>query len=342
MYRAGKALEAMSRFSEAAEVLARASRLSPTDAQISRLLSRAKRSAREQSSSQKAAFGGMFSKSAYIMDREKEEARASAERVAERTRLEAKLKQCIQSSDEVSLLERWVQNGMAAFKDSGEEAEKLVRVAQRAAASGQVDQASERALLSKHGLEIRRGGGGGAAEENGRREGTGEDLKEQQELLQVQMLTKKVQDGHPLEESEATFLEKFRAKEIRRLESQLRSTGLGERDRLLLQGLKDQAKKHEARSVDLEKRSTEVQDLLRVMESGRRVPLRQRLRMDELLNEERVRLEQKDDDCGLTGAEWKILRQIQEGQDKRKKEEMTRREALEQRKKALQQRGLAE
>ena len=119
------------------------------------------------------------------------------------------------------------------------------------------------------------------------------------------------------------------------LERQLAGAGLGEQDRMVLEGLRAQEKRYRARATELESRSDEVESLLKRLESGRRVPVRQRLRMDELLSEERVRLEAKDDDQGLTSVEWKLLRQIQEHQEKKKKDEQARRDRLEQRRQTL-------
>ena len=136
---------------------------------------------------------------------------------------------------------------------------------------------------------------------------------------------------------EAEFLQSFRRKEILRLEKQLQASGLEERDLGLLEGLRKQVKRYDTAAMDYENRSEEVETLLKQIESGRRIPIRQRLRMDGLLNEERMRLEQKDDDQGLTSTEWKLLRQIQERQEKQKKEENTRRDKLEQREQLLNQ-----
>ena len=76
--------------------------------------------------------------------------------------------------------------------------------------------------------------------------------------------------------------------------------------------------------------------MLEKLASGRRVPVRQRLRMNEILSEERIRLEAKDDEVGLTSSEWKALKQIQETQEKKKKEETSRREKVEMRQQMLQ------
>ncbi|QDZ18119.1 putative FKBP-type peptidyl-prolyl cis-trans isomerase [Chloropicon primus] len=326
MYRAGRALFAMSRFEEAAEALGEADRLSPSDRSIAPLLARARGNARKVLASQRAAFGGMFSKSSYIMKRSQEEEEESAARAAERESVEGSLKQCIQGGNEVSLIDRWVHNGVAGLQE--EEVEALVRVAQRAAASGKLDSAKERALVAKHGLRIHAKGRGEEEE--------APPSSDQQDLVRVQALTRKVQEGGALVEEEAAFLQNFRRGEILRLESQLRSTGLGEQDRMVLEGLRSQEKRYNERVVDYEKRSEEVETLLKRLESGRRVPLRQRLRMDDLLNEERIRLEAKDDEQGLTSTEWKLLRQIQEAQEEKKKKEGARRERLDQRKQALQ------
>ena len=159
---------------------------------------------------------------------------------------------------------------------------------------------------------------------------------DQDDLLTVQALTRKMQDGHSLSESEAAFLQSFRMGEIARLETQLQSTGLGERDRHLLEGLRSQEATYQKRSAELKDRSEEVEILLEKLASGRRVPVRQRLRMNEILSEERIRLEAKDDEVGLTSSEWKALKQIQETQEKKKKEETSRREKVEMRKQMLE------
>ena len=329
MYRAGKALFGMSNFREAIDVLREAQKLSPSDKHVVSLLSRARKSAKEVSKSQESVFGGMFSKSSYIMDRSKEERKESTQKREERGSIVRKLRQCIQSSSEVSLLDRWVQNGIVSCSD--DEVNALRKVAQRAAASGKLDQAHERDLVSRHGLAIR-------SEEKDVLTGKErEKAEEQKELFRVQVLTKKIQEGHAVSTEEAEFLQSFRRKEILRLEKQLQASGLEERDLGLLEGLRKQVKRYDTAAMDYENRSEEVETLLKQIESGRRIPIRQRLRMDGLLNEERMRLEQKDDDQGLTSTEWKLLRQIQERQEKQKKEENTRRDKLEQREQLLNQ-----
>ena len=331
MYRAGKALFLMSNFDEAVDVLKEASKLSPTDKHIAALYSKAKKSLSDISKSQRSTFGGMFGKTSYIMNTSREAKRDNSLKVAERKDVEPKLRECIQSSSEVSLLDRWVSEGIVSFDE--EEAHTLLKLAQRAAAAGKLDQAKERDLLSKHGLHIH-------TAEDQQNKLTPEErdaAEDQRELITVQALTKKLQEGHSLSEEEAQFLQSFRRKEIQRLERQLQTTGLGERDRMLLEGLRGQAQKYQACQREYEDKSSEVEDLLKQIESGRRIPVRQRLRMDELLREERIRLEEKDDDQGLTSTEWKLLRQIQKNQEKKKQEENARREKVEQRKQILQE-----
>jgi len=331
LYRAGKALLGMRKFAEAAEVLGEASELSPGDRNVATLLAKAKRSAREVSKTQRASYGGMFSKSAYVLRRTREEEQEQAARVAERREVEGKLKDCMQSGADLGILDRWVSGGTASLDDK--ERLALVRVAQRAAASGRLDSAREREIVAKNGIGI----SGSVDEEEGCAGSAAarEAAIEQEQLLRVQALTAKLQEGGALSSEEAEFLQAFRRDEIERLERQLAGAGLGEQDRMVLEGLRAQEKRYRARATELESRSDEVESLLKRLESGRRVPVRQRLRMDELLSEERVRLEAKDDDQGLTSVEWKLLRQIQEHQEKKKKDEQARRDRLEQRRQTL-------
>ena len=328
MYRAGKALCSMGKFEEAVRVLKEANKLSPGDKHITSLFSQAKKDLFDVSKSRKSTFGGMFSKSSYIMERDREAARDSLRRTAERKSIDPKLRKCIQNSSEVSLLDRWVANGVVSL-DKGE-VQSLIKVAQRAAAMGQLDQASERDLLSKHGLHIHTEGG----QKDGQREKKELD-KDQQELFMVQALTKKCQDGHPLTAEEADFLQTFRRKEIERLEQQLQTSGLGEQDTMLLKGLRAQEVKFKTSSMEYENNFREVEALLKQIETGRRVPVRQRLRMDELLQGERMRLEKKDDEQGLTSQEWKLLQQVQKYHQEKKKNEDLRRQKIEQRKKVM-------
>jgi hypothetical protein len=332
MYRAGKALCAMSKFEEAVVVLKEANKLSPSDKHITALFIRARKDHFDVSKSQQSTFGGMFSKSSYIMERGREAAQERSAKAAERKSIEPKLRGCIQSSNEVSLLDRWVANGIVSLDE--EEAQRLLKVAQRSAAMGQLDQASERDLLSRHGLRI-----DGNQKDEGigeERQGKGRALdEEQQELLMVHAITNKCQEGHSLTAEEADFLQTFRRKEIGRLEQQLQTTGLGEQDTALLKGLRAQEVKFKTSSIQCENNFREVEALLKQIETGRRIPVRQRLRMDELLQGERMRLEKKDDEQELTSQEWKLLQQVQKYHQQKKKDEDLRRQKVEQRKKVM-------
>ena len=331
MYRAGRALFATSNFGESARILKEAARLSPSDRSIAALLTKARASAAEVSSTQKATFGGIFAKSSYIMQRTREEEREAEKKAAEMRDVAAKLKPCIQSAAEVSLLDRWAASGPSCLDSA--EVDDLNRVAQRAAASGKLDMASDRAALSAHGLRLpSTGSADSRASEKERRE-----AQDQGDLVAVRALTQRLQEGQQITQEEADFLQGFRRKEIRRLEEQLRGTGLNAQESAILDGLRSQENRYERTVEDYEDRSSEVESLLKRLESGRRIPVRQRLRMDQLLNEERARLEKKDDDQGLTSTEWKLLRQIQENQEEKKKEEETRRERAEQRKQMLRE-----
>ena len=321
-YRLGRALHGLARYGDAAKALERACALSPGDAAARRALADVRRDAREAAAGARHAFGGMFDAPAYARDVGRAERQADA---TTRQHLASKLTHAIRTAREASLLERWVQSGLAACGGGGGEGEiaadtqTLTALARRAAAAGHLDAADDRSALAAHGIGIAKAESGAASESNmnkaspqhsEEREREREREKDAAELMRVRLLTQQLRDGASLSADDADFLAGFRKAEAARLRAQLSSEGLSQTEMCLLEKLDAQNAHYDHATERAEARAGEIAAAVAAVSSGRRVPLRERLRMWTLLEEERIRLEAKDDadeGGGLDSQEWHLL-----------------------------------
>ena len=319
LYRAGKALCSLNKFEDAVLILKRAVELSSSDDEILRLMQKAKKEMKANQVCQQAAFGGIFSSSSYLKG-QNSELKADLQ---ERRHLELHLKEAIKQGAEHSLIERWAQNGIEIC--TPEERDVLQKLCRRAAASGKLNNAQDRDLLAKHGVDITK-------PSQVQSKSKGKDLKAQEEtveILKVKSLTQKLQEQEALTDEEYEFLFEYKKKEIKRLREKLKGSGLTQMEVEILSKLEDQISSYEGKKAEMDKQVDEISEIMKMMNAGRRVPIRQRMRMQGLLDQERARLEGKDDTSGLSSSEWHTLQRLQKQYEEKQQGEKARREKAE-------------
>jgi len=230
--------------------------------------------------------------------------------------------------------QRWESSGSGAL--DGAERALVERLARAAAAAGGLDSAADRDLAVRHGL-------GGAFKAPGGGE-TGDGLsaderarwREQQEILKVKALADKVRGNQSITDEERAFLCDWRQREIDRLEAQLAGAGISQEETAVLAKLKEKQAQERHLTAEAQALEREVQAKLDLLDSGRRVPLRDRLRIAQILEEQERALEKADDETGLDTTQLRVLRELKAARRERERKLEAARRKREQQAAALQ------
>ena len=213
----------------------------------------------------------------------------------------------------------------------------MERLARAAAAAGGLDSAADRDLAVRHGL-------GGAFKAPGVEAGDGLSAderarwREQQEILKVKALADKVRGNQSITDEERAFLCDWRQREreIDRLEAQLAGAGISQEETGILAKLKEKQAQERRLTGEAQTLEREVQGKLDLLDSGRRVPLRDRLRITQILEEQERALEQADDETGLDTTQLRVLRELKAARRERERKLEAARRKREQQAAALQ------
>ena len=230
--------------------------------------------------------------------------------------------------------QRWESSGSGAL--DGAERALVERLARAAAAAGGLDSAADRDLAVRHGL-------GGAFKAPGGA-GTGDGLsaderarwREQQDILKVKALADKVRGNQSITDEERAFLCDWRQREIDRLEAQLAGAGISQEETAVLAKLKEKQAQERHLTAEAQALEREVQAKLDLLDSGRRVPLRDRLRIAQILEEQERALEKADDETGLDTTQLRVLRELKAARRERERKLEAARRKREQQAAALQ------
>ena len=154
-------------------------------------------------------------------------------------------------------------------------------------------------------------------------------LREQRELLRVRALAEKMRRGDALTDAERGELRDWRAGEIRRLEGELAGGGLSQEDCAILEKMRAQQRKEAAELSEAKQKEREINRVLDLLDTGRRVPVRDRLAMMRMTDEHERELEELDDTVGLTSQQIRVLAQLKKAREER--DEKQRRQEARQR-----------
>jgi len=339
LYRLAKALGAQSKFEEARSSLERCLRLDPQNADALRALREVQSEDRRQREAQRRTYDGLFSDSRYAAAVDVEQRNVEREKRRQRKPLADALRQfCEQQMDSgadesgggpspsaadvspysvacLGVLDRWCSSGPSALED--DERRALETLVKRAAAAGRLDSQDQRSALDRHGL-------GGAftrqafeesmdAEESGR-------WAEQQRILRVKEIIAKTKNNETLSDEEHAQLRGYLDEEVSRLDTKGRAGGLSQEESFLLAKLREKRKQLDADEAVGQDRVQYIEGLMERMDMGRRVQVRERLRVMSMLEEEEERLQRKDDEQGLTSVELRLLTQLTAQRKEREKQ----------------------
>jgi len=333
LFRLGQARSGDGRAAEAAEAFGRALELDPGNREVAAQARRARGELRATGAAQRRAFQGMFGRPAF---REGGGLGAGGEGGeegggGERRRLADLLQAAAEGPAESALLDRFRNSGAGCLEEGEKRA--VEAVALRCAAQGGLDAADDREALNRHGL--------GAALERpaaGSAPGAGEAplgpeeaarLREQRELLRVRALAEKMRRGDALTDAERGELRDWRAGEIRRLEGELAGGGLSQEDCTILEKMRAQQRREAAELSEAKQKEREINRVLDLLDTGRRVPVRDRLAMMRMTDEHERELEELDDTVGLNSQQIRVLAQLKKAREER--DEKQRRQEARQR-----------
>jgi len=143
-------------------------------------------------------------------------------------------------------------------------------------------------------------------------QGWDQRLEEQAKVLEAKRVVAKLQSGEELDEKERETLHSFRCEEIGRLEEKKRTEGISGEEMELLRRLQEAVDRETKYLEEMEELDRRAAHYLEKVESGRRVPIRDRMNVSKMMEEEEERLRKMDDEVGLSQAQLKVLRDIQE------------------------------
>lgn len=351
LYRLARALAAQSRYADARAALERCLELDPQNADARRAAREVQSEDRRQREAQRRAYDGLFSDGRYVAAVGEEQRGLEREARRERRPLAASLRAfCEQQMDGgdaaapppappsgpphpppysiacLGALDRWCSSGAGALDDG--ERRQLEALVQRAAAAGRLESRDERAALDRHGL-------GGAftrrAFEEGMDDGERGRWAEQQRILRVKGIIAKSRNNESLTDDEHARLREYLDEEIARLGGLATRT---QEEALLLSGLREKRAALGAEDAAAEDRAGYIEGLMARVDLGRRVPVRERMRVTGMLEEEEARLRRKDDEQGLTSAELRLLTQLaaqRRERERQRKERELKQEMMERR-----------
>ena len=141
------------------------------------------------------------------------------------------------------------------------------------------------------------------AEESGR-------WAEQQRILRVKEIIAKTKNNETLSDEEHAQLRGYLDEEVSRLDTKGRAGGLSQEESFLLAKIREKRKQLDADEAVGQDRVQYIEGLMERMDMGRRVQVRERLRVMSMLEEEEERLQRKDDEQGLTSVELRLLTQL--------------------------------
>ena len=337
LFRLGQARAGEGRLEDAAEAFDRALKLDPGNREVAKRARAARAELRSAGAAQRRAFQGMFGRPAFRSGGGLGGEGAGWE--GDRHRLAGLLGAAADAPTERALLERFRNSGAGCLNEG--ERRTLAAVALRCAAQGGLDAAADREALQRHGLgsALARPGESGAPAASGRggeRDFTPEEaarLREQQELVRVRALAEKMRRGDVITDAERGELRDWRAAEIRRLEGELAGGGLSQEDCSLLERMRAQQRKEEQELSEAKQKEREICRVMDLLDTGRRVPVRDRLAMTRLTDEHERELEALDDSVGLNSQQIRVLAQLKKARKER--EERQRRQEARQREMAL-------
>lgn len=143
-------------------------------------------------------------------------------------------------------------------------------------------------------------------------QGWDQKMKEQAKVLEAKRVLAKLQNGEELEEKERETLHNFRCEEIDRLEEKKKTEGISGEEMELLRKLREAVQRETKMRKEMEELDGRAAQYLAKVQSGRRVPIRDRMNVAKMMEEEEQRLLKLDDEVGLNSSQLKVLRDIQE------------------------------
>jgi len=332
LFRLGQARAGDGRAEEAAEAFGRALELDPGNREVAAQARRARGELRAAGAAQRRAFQGMFGRPAFREGGGLGAGAGAAEEggAGERRRLAGLLEAAAEGPAEGALLDRFRNSGTGCLEDG--ERRAVEAVARRCAAQGGLDAADDREALRRHGLGAaleRPAAGAGTPGEAPLGPEEEARLREQRELLRVRALAEKMRRGDALTDAERGELRDWRAGEIRRLEGELAGGGLSQEDCAILEKMRAQQRKEAAELSEAKQKEREINRVLDLLDTGRRVPVRDRLAMMRMTDEHERELEELDDTVGLTSQQIRVLAQLKKAREER--DEKQRRQEARQR-----------
>ena len=345
LYRLAESLLYQMKNDDCINSLEEAHKLDPLNFDVSNLMKKARYEQKTQDKVQRQAYQGLFSKSSYVAAVDEDDRRRQREESAERRPLSRDLKDFYEHAmkadggDDISItlegiIDRWSSSGVSALDDS--ERLLLQNFVKRAAASGRLDKQEQRALLTKYGL-------GAAFTRKGFEESLNEDERErwdeQQNLLKMKQLIAKTKNNESLSDLETKTLKDYLEEEIARYEAK-KSDGLSQEEIFLLSKLKEKRDQINATQVSDNDKMAYMEGLMKKIDSNQRVPVRERLQIVKMLEEEEQNLQSKDDEQGLTSSELSLLTQLtrhRKEREKQKKEREMKRKIMENSKREAEQ-----